>query len=399
MKYQYGMGLDTFERALMAVEEGQISQPIESYYGYWVVRLDNIEPTRIEPLDEAFTERIRQTIVGKKSQIAEQEFLWDSRERHGFQLDETALWLVFQGLPDEEPYLNPETGKPYPKGDLQPLKLPIEELDRLFMEYTDDQGQVNRWTLGDYQALYNDMSVFQRPKKNLMLGGVKRKIVGDMVDRALMIIEARERGYFQDPRATGQAREQSEQQMLTLFHDEVVKYEEFVDEQALRTYYDAHPERFMSVEERSGRLLTCQDKETAEAALEALKNGEPWARVFASYDTFESQSATPEGVVRFRVDAQTAERAVFWGLEAPGDLTVPFQARGGWCIGRLDEIHPSTLQPFMSVTNQIGEFVKRERKDQALKELLAKWRVEYPVEINEGALAAIPSWEELQTAQ
>lgn len=398
MKYQYGMGLDTFERALMAVEKGQISQPIESYYGYWIVRLDEIEPTRIEPLDDTFRQRIEQTIVGKKTQIAEQTFLEESRERHGFTFDETSLWLIFQALPEEEPYLNPETGKPYPKGELTPLVLPIEELDRPFMSYRNDEGEVQSWTLGEYQNLYNNMSVFQRPKKNLMLGGVKRKIIGDMVDRYVMIFEARERGYFADPRVTEQATEQSEQQMLTLFHDEVVKYEEFVDEAAMRAFYAENMDRFKTVEERSGHLVVCKDEATAQTALQALREGDAWSRVFRAYNAVADESGN-EGAVRIRTDAQSPERAVLWSLGAAGDLSEPFAARNGWCVLRLDEIFPSRQQEFGEITGQLSEFVKRDRQDKALKALLAQWREDYPVTINEDALAAAPSWEALQNAQ
>ena len=50
-------------------------------------------------------------------------------------------------------------------------------------------------------------------------------------------------------------------------------------------------------------------------------------------------------------------------------------------------------------SEDISRRIVMQRKDDFLNEMLAKWREEYGVEIDAGALAKMPSWETVTTPQ
>ncbi|MBK6898920.1 MAG: hypothetical protein IPH09_06510 [bacterium] len=65
----------------------------------------------------------------------------------------------------------------------------------------------------------------------------------------------------------------------------------------------------------------------------------------------------------------------------------------------LDNVTPGRQRPVDEVINEVGARVKRKRQDEALQTLLAQWRNEYPVKINDRVLDSLPSWDELQAAK
>lgn len=398
MQLQYGTADDMFERPLFELGVGEVSRPIESVYGYWVVRLDSVATVRERPLDDEYRERIRATISQKRAKLREATFIKESRERHEFKYDDAALWIVFNGMPEEEPYLDQATQKPVEKERLQRLDVPASELGRFFFSFRPDPDQEPQvWTIGDYKAKYDEMSVFQRPKRNTLLGGVKNKLFGDMVDQALFAAEARERGYDKDPRVIAEANERSEQHMLSLFHDEVVKYDEHVSMEAIRALYEENPAVYRVPEERRGRIMMCADKGAAEAAAADLAAGQPWSTVFAARN--KSAGGTPEGQISINEFAQSVDRDRLFALTRPGEVSAPFPSHDLWCLVMLDNVTPGRQKQLEEVINDVGARVKRKRQDEALQTLLAQWRNEYPIKINDRVLDSLPSWEQLQASK
>lgn len=394
MELQYGLAEDSFEKPLFDLEVGQVSEPVESPYGYWIVRLNKIEPTRDRPLDDTYRERIRATIAQKKANILQKKVAAEIRKDHDFKMDDAALWIVYNGLPESEPYINPETNKPYDKATLQPLNIPTSELGRFFYSVVWDKGtEPEIWTIGDYKGFYDKMSVFQRPKKDQLLGSVRQKIIADMIDQRLWLIEAKARGYFDDPRVVREADERVEQHMIGRLHDDVVKIDQRITGDDVDDYYNKHKDDFWTLEERDGHVLSCATEDSAKTALAELKSGKPWKDVFAAYDV--TTGAANDGQVTLNEHHAIPEKDQLWALKSPGDLSDPFPSRNSWCIVRLDAIRPKRLQTEKEVNDQIGELIKRQRKDDALQALLAKWKEEFPVKINEKVLDTLPSWQEL----
>lgn len=398
MDLQYGMADDAFENALFSLEIGQLSEPIDTVYGYWIVRFNHLEEVRERDLDDTYREQIRRVITQRRSRLQEDAFIAASKEKHEFFMDEGALWLLFQGLPQEEGYLDPETNEPIPKDQLAALDIPAEESDRvLFSVLFDLNGEADVWTLGRYKAKYAEMSAFQRPKRNKMLGGVRRQIITDMVIKGLLMVESDERGYREDPRVLEDVRARLEEMMIERFHDDVIQYEEHVAAAAIAEFWAEHSGEFMTPEHREGRVVVCADEAAVESAREAIVAGDDWDDIYNRFAAVKDPVS--KGALSVARNEMKPERDAIFSVESVGDVTPPFRTQQGWAVMRLDKIVPPAQREMNEASREVSNRIKRIRKDQALKDKLAQWSDEFTVVINEDALAAMPSWDDLQSAQ
>ena len=397
---EYGRQEKVFEDALFSMEPGQISEPIPTIYGYWIVRLDEILPNKVPPLDAHYRDLIRRSIVAHKKKNLENAFIEESRKKHEFKIDETALWIIYQGLPEHEAYLDSVTKKPIPKEQLQPLDIPFEDMDRFFMScrFDLDKAEPDTWTIGDYKALFDDMSTFARPKKNQLLGGVRNKIIHDLVDRRLMIREAEERGYFEDPRVTGEEKRRVEEMMLNKLHDELVKVDEHISAAQIDSFWQEHADEYHQPEQRRGHIIYCPDKETAEKALAAARDGKDWPSLLRKYGV-KMTGAKPDGTFELKAtDSDTPEKEALFGLAVAGDLSDPFPSQGKWAVVRLDRVTPARQPDLDEVRDAVAKRIIAARKDRLLRRMLDQWRDEYGVTINEKVLQRARSWDELHAA-
>ncbi|MBU1674436.1 peptidyl-prolyl cis-trans isomerase [bacterium] len=398
MSIQYGMAEDLFERALFDLEEGQMSMPIETVYGYWIVRFTGTEPARERPLDEEYRLRIRRTLAAQRTKLAENRFFDESMARHEFMMDEAALWIIFQGLPEGEGYLDKATNKPIPKDQLAPLDVPAEDAGRVFFSVRFDLNEEPEvWTIGEYKTLYADMSVFQRPKRAKMLGGIRQQITTDMVTKRLLMSETRERGYHEDPRVVRDVQSKVEEIMVNRFHDEVIKYDDFVSAEALAVFWADHKQDYMTPELRNGQVMNCKDEAAATQAYEALTADTPWEDVYTEHA--QVQDPANREPIMVSADTISPERDALFAVGAVGDVTGPFRNRAGWHIIRLDNIIPPAQRELEDIREEVAQRIRLIRKDESLNRNLASWRDEFGVEIFEDALAAMPAWNELQTLQ
>ena len=248
--FEYGKAQDKFEKALFGAEVGEVTMPVPTVYGWWVLRLNTIEENRVPELDEQYSDRIRQTLVARKVNLGRQDFVQASREKHGFHMDEAALWIIFQGLPEkDEPYLNPDTNKPTPRESLKPLDIDVEDLDKEFYRCQFDLSEEPEvWTVGDYKSLYDGLNVFQRPKRSKLLNGIKFEICQEMIDKQLLISESRERGYNQHPEVFAEVKKRTEEMMVNKLFEEVVVIDEIVTPEEVEAFWTENSEIFVNRE-------------------------------------------------------------------------------------------------------------------------------------------------------
>jgi peptidyl-prolyl cis-trans isomerase C len=251
---EYGRSEDTFEKTLFGAEIGEVLMPFFTVYGYWVVRLDQIEEVRVPELDEAYVAKIKQTLIARKVNLSRADFIAASRIKHNFTIDNTALWIVYQGLPNDEPYINPDTNKPYPKESLIPIDVEVENLSREFFSCQFDLSEEPTvWTIGDYKALYDDLNVFQRPKKSKLLNGVKLDIMSKLIDKKLLIAESSERGYFENKDVYASVKNRTEEMIVTKLFNEVIVINERVTPKEINEFWTEYS--FQYVDQETGQQI------------------------------------------------------------------------------------------------------------------------------------------------
>ncbi len=392
VKITWGRWDDSFEQAIFSLQEGDISQPVETVYGYWILRLEGISEERVPPLD-TMQDRVLASIKMRSINLARKKFMVESRARHDFEMNEDALWTVYQGLPEGEVILDPETKKPVPREQLKPLDIPLEDMDMFFYQVR-LEGELQTMTVGSYKLIFDKMSTFQRPKKSELLGGLRQKMLTE-IDKQLITQEARERGYYKDTRVLESVGIRVEEMMVSKLHSEVVDYEEYIAPQDLEEFWVAVKEQYVVPEGRGGLVVYCENQEQAVRAREAAVAGTGWSVILEEYGSVEEnkQRDGQLDIVRANVSHPVSDQ--LFTLAEKGDVSQPFGVGGKWAVVRLTIIEESYQQELAEVRNELGQRIKMRRQDEALRELLLEWRDHFGVVIYEDKLDRLDSWEEL----
>lgn len=389
---QWGRMDDAFERAIWSLKEGEISQPIPTVYGYWLVRVDRLETVRVQPLEGAFKTRVLDSIRARKMNLAKRQFFDEVRAKHDFKLDETGLWIVYQGLPENEVMIDPVTNKPTPREQLKPLNVPLADYDK-FLYQVRVGDKLETWTVGDYKQFYDKMNVFERPKRTELLGGLRNNITS-LVERQLLTEETKARGYLEDPRVEAMVAEQREQMLVTRLHDQVVPTDVPVPPEELEAYWKANRARFDLPERRFGKVIICASEQVANRARAEAAAGTAWEDLLTRYssDPTNKQNRGNFGPIGANADSPLV-KPIFAG--APGELLPVFKLDQAWVVARVDSVAAPRARELSEVAGEVGQVLRLRHQEEKLQGLLAEWRQQFPVKIYDRRLDKARSWAQL----
>ncbi|MHB8079694.1 MAG: peptidylprolyl isomerase [Candidatus Krumholzibacteriia bacterium] len=389
---QWGRMDDAFERAIWSLKEGEISQPILTVYGYWLLRVDRIEPVRVQPLEGPFKEKVLDSIRARKMGLARRAFFDESRKKHDFKLDETGLWIVYQGLPENEVIIDPATNKPTPREQLKPLNVPLADLDK-FLYQVRIGDKLQTWTVGDYKQFYDKMNVFERPKRNELLGGLRGNLT-QLVERQLLTDEARTRGFLDDPRVAAIVSEQREQMLVTRLHDQVVPTDVPVSPEELEKYWRENRARFDLPERRYGKIILCASEQVADKARNDAAAGMSWDDLLTRYSSDQTNKQNRGNFGPFGANAESPLVKPIFAV-TPGQLSPVFKFDQSWAVVRVDSVAAARPRELSEAASEVGQVLRVRHQEEKLQQLLAEWRKQFPVKIYDRRLDKARSWAEL----
>lgn len=163
--------------------------------------------------------------------------------------------------------------------------------------------------------------------------------------------------------------------------EEVVQDVPDVTDDDVRAAYDEHRDRMVTPEARRLLNIVVETKQDAQLVLEALRGGEDFGEVAATWsrDGSTRDSGGDLGLVTAdQLEADYAEAA--FGARR-GSLFGPVQTQYGWNVGQVADVRPSTPLAFADVKETLaGELQNRERLEvwrDFLGDLLEGADVEY----------------------
>jgi peptidyl-prolyl cis-trans isomerase C len=387
----WGQYRDEFERPIFTTAVGEVSEPIETEHGWWLVRVNNVEHQPKGDV-EAMRGEIVLSIAKRNETLRREDMIKKAAAAHGLMIDEEALRIVFDGLPEGESLIDPETQQPRQAVTLKPLDVPTESYGRVLMSYNIDAGPYTL-TIADYKAKFDKQNVFERAKRGEMLGGLRIKL-RDAAHKSIMVDEARRLGYFEDPRVIKDSYRRIEEMLVEKVQQDLVQYEEYVSQEELETFWTLHATDYYKPERRSGFMVRCKNEELAQAARRAVVDqGMTWKQVNKRYGNDAELNQTFGRIIQMRADAGDEVRPVLYGLN-PGQVSEPFAVSGGWAVVQLEKIHEPEQPVLADMTEAVGARIRNQRMDASLRALLGEWTDEFGVTVYEDELATMPSWDE-----
>ncbi len=241
---------------------------------------------------------------------------------------------------------------------------------------------------------------------------IKEKVLGGLIDRKLLLKEATAQGTFiseeefQDEllkykssytEATFQKmleeRGVSNEEWLKLRRESfiVAKFlaksgaeAQEVTEEAVKKYYEEHPEEFKVPESVRVRQIVTDTKEKAESILRRLRQGENFAKL--AKDLSLSPDRREGGDLGFIPRGSFPREFEVCFTMNPGEISPIIPSLYGFHLFKVIEKAPGRTQDLTEVSNKIFMQLKQRAREQYLKSLLERLRSQAKIEIHRDVL-------------
>lgn len=230
-----------------------------------------------------------------------------------------------------------------------------------------------------------DHEVAQLPpelRRQTLAGAGREELVRAMIDKRLLVAEARSRGIAERPEVKRQVIEFEERLILRTLLDEEEQASPSPTEAELRAWYQAHPDEVTEPERaRLARILLKEGpvKQRAASLLARLRAGEPATRLAELGDGPERVRGGDIGWVAATDDGVEAVAAR--SLKAVGDL-VEVQTSQGLAILVLMERKERRLPPFEEVRPTLAGRMRPARQRHVFDSLLSRLRKNADVRVS-----------------
>ncbi len=385
-----------YENGVFDTEVGGISEPIPSVYGYWVVKVDGekagkrpaaLEDAKAQILDIARGRNIAKLRADVKTRV---------HTKYNFVINEEALLKCYDGMPAKEDIFYPGTQDPVAQDDLLPLDITPADMELVFYSYTKRDGTERLYTLGDYKTHFDKMSVFQRPKRAQMLGGLRNKLTEEL-EKTLMNFETEDLGYFENEEVLLKVNSKVEELLVNKLYNEMVTYSKRIEPAELDAFWAEHQSDYFVPETRSGRLVICVDQASADKASVAAGEGVSWRDILIEYGTDKDNKARSGKLDNLRSDAVGAIRDEMFGLSI-GKASAGFAIENGnFAVVMLEAIHEPYQIELTKITEEVGQRMKQMREEENFQTLLVKWKANLEISEYPENLEGLKSWQELTT--
>jgi len=365
-----------FQDELFSTPVGSFTKPIESAYGYFIVKvLEKNQPKR-KPYEEV--KPTLEQLIRRHQEIRLTNEMSDQvRAKHNYEYYESNIRIVFDALPIDRPLTSPpdRSQEVYPLLDFE-----TRDLDKPLVSY--DNKTI---TVRDFSDLYDRSSFFNRPRREYRFGGAKKFVV-DIVMNEIVPIEMKESRIEEEPMVALALQKKKEQFMVDRLFQDLIDKQTTVPPGELRDYYDDNLEQFRRAEERRLGIVLVGGRDLALEAHAKIVAGENFERVSGEYSLEELSREERSGTRFVRAGQNPDFDEPGFALANVGDVSEPFETSRGWMIVKLFERRPERILPFDEARSDISSALKTIKNEERLNSLLEKWRAEIDIEIFEDNL-------------
>jgi len=392
----FGRYNSNFGDAVYLPAVGEVTDPVETVYGYWVLKIENEKMGKRPALEDAKA-KILDAARGRIISGLQADVRQRVHDKYKFFIKEDALFRCYEGLPATEEMFYPGTKDPVKREDLKPLDIATVDHEMPFYGYTTPEGEERLYTLGDYKSHFDNMSVFQRPKKAQMLGGLRQKITEEL-DKPLLNFEARSLGYYDDEGVLLKVNARIEEMLVNKLYTEAVTYNKRITPAQLDSFWVAHEADYFVPETRTGRLVVCATPEMAAQAATAANEGTVWRDILVKFGTDKDNKSRSGKLDRIRQDGSGAIGEALFGL-TEGQISSAFPLEDGrYGVVMLNSIIAPHQLKLNDISEDVGKRMKQIREEDAFQAILAQWKQNIEIVTYPEKLAGLKSWQELTTA-
>ncbi|MCA9427096.1 MAG: peptidyl-prolyl cis-trans isomerase [Candidatus Omnitrophica bacterium] len=388
--FQLGQINPVLEGAAYSLDPGEISDVIETKNGFYILRLENKVVKGFRPLEEVAGE-----IESRLRYKIQKERFIELRNR----LTDPALSEVH-----EEGLAGLIRWATHPDDGEDPIVAEAEGFEI---------------HLSDYLEFLKFSRVASPPSSSQSPEEIHRTHTTALVDNLLYPMAA-----YQHAVASGYTTEATflnrmriglivilgEEKFLDLVRQRVQSMPTLSEEEA-RTYYEKHPEEFMTTPTSRYREIAVRPREAANAHDQEFAFREAEARAIEVLATIKSGNAEEETIMKYS-DGEEAQEGGLTPWLSPGRryspevwkeietldngewMTEPMRERGYAILLKLEDLIPSTLKPFENVQGEVIRTLTEKRVLETTQSVMENLLEEHRFSLNPDGIEALKAMDE-----
>ena len=370
----FGALVPELQTPLFRLPVGGYTEPVFTSHGWVIVKVlkrsDPIQKPPFEEMQEELTKRLRAIKEG----IALNAYTDKLRGDYGVEWNYDNIAIVFNALPPDRDF----DDAPARSDEIYPLLyLDPADYDKPLVTY---QGK--SISIKDFSDFYDQASFFNRPRRLYRYGGI-RSFLTERIMNEISVDVVRKSKIEEDPEVAAVLKAKQEEIMVGLLYQDMVNKQIVVTASDIQNYYNDNAEGFRTPERRKFGVVLTGDIETALAAYNEIRGGKPFRTVALAYSIDEETKESMGETKQLAQGEQPEIDAVGFSLQRVGDVSEPFQTSRGWMVLKLTERVDAKTFTLEEVRPRIEAALQEIKSDARLEELLAKWKEEYGVVINE----------------
>jgi len=359
--------LEPFEDMAYSLNAGDISEPVETRFGWHIINLIETAPNeKVRSLEEE-KERILAHIKRARASKLAMDFLDGIKEKANFQFNNDGLNIVFTRYQE----MLADTGNPKSVMAFTP-----EERRMTLLTYS--SGKI---TVEDFDTIFAKVPPFRRPQfndANAVKGFLENTPMTDLLEKAGI-----DMGVETSEHYTKLYNDELEREMLKTYRKDYLTQDVEITDDDAKAYYDASPDSFIDPEKVSVIEIQVATEKEAQGFIEQIKGGADIKKL-AEEHTLRNYVKTKGGELAFFSENRYPDLFKAAKTLKPGELfPTPIMMNNKYSVIQLIDTQSEGRKPFEQVARQIKNKLRGEKRKNAYEEWLEQAKSKYGYTIYE----------------
>ncbi|KPK99693.1 MAG: hypothetical protein AMJ91_06765 [candidate division Zixibacteria bacterium SM23_73_3] len=371
--FSWGKMISEFQEVAFKLKEGEISRPVETNYGWHIIKLIERREVEQPPYEEA-KRLIQSKLAQTKREKRVKEYFQYLRKKVGFKINEEALDILMS----KKEEIPPDSLGLRRTGDFLDLShFTPEEKEMTFYSY--NQGEA---TVEEFAQQFNEIPQPYRPR--LSDGEKIKEIAFQSLVRDLILDVAREKNLEKSDEFKKEWNSIKEKEMANRMRGEVILKGVGISDDETKSYYDRHKDRFTIQPQVQVREILVKTKEEAEDILKQLNKGADFANL-ASEKTIRTYAKNTGGDLGNFTRARYPELFDAAMEIKKGSLAGPVKIEDrqfgeAYAVIKLESKTEGKLQPLEEVRDRVISMARREKDNTIYNNWVENAKARYKIE-------------------